>query len=287
MGGRHSSLELLASQIDVYLRSLQNPEASIDDLLAVTAETDAYVDLATLVDRVIEACGETGRIVHIPAEHCAIHAPATPLALTIASLFSVATAGPPVGDTLDVRTTRSGSRAQVIITAHVAAPRYARALTAAQQVARSYGGDLVINARLGFTRYCLDLPAAGRSPKGTVSVLLVDDSVEQVAALAELLERDGVAVDVATSGADALMRLRHDAPDVLVSDVQLPDMSGIDVIRRARSERPQLRAVLMSGYPSDHPSIANVLPEISAYFSKPIDVDELFEVVAARGLERG
>lgn len=285
MNARRSSHALLASRIDAYLRATHDSTEPLDDLLAAAAEPDARIELAALVDRVIAACGEAGRIVHVPAEQTVVLAPATPLALAIASLLYVATAGPPIAGAVDVRTTRNADRAQVIVTARVATPERARALTAVRKLARLHGGDLIVDAAARFTRYCLDLPAAALTPESVVSVLLVDDSVEQVAALAELLECDGVAIDIATTGADALARLGRTALDVLVSDVELPDMSGIDVIRRARTERPQLRTVLVSGYPSNHPRIAGVLPEISAYFSKPVDIDELFEVVTARALE--
>jgi CheY-like chemotaxis protein len=197
-------------------------------------------------------------------------------------LFYVATAGPPIGGLFDVRTSRLGRRAQLAITARVAEAHEARGLKLARRIAQDHGGDVEVRSISDATRYCLDLPASLAAFTGeALSVLLVDDDMEQVMALAELMRHDGVTIHFVTSGAEALAHLADRATDVLVSDIHLADMTGIDVIRNARRHQPDLRAFLVSGYPSNHPAVETALREVTAYFPKPVDVDELLQAVVS------
>lgn len=275
--------KVLVENIDAFLRQLQDPTTRIEQLVHHDGEKAVAVDLVGLVDRVIEVCGEGERITHISAQRAGVIGDPQQLALAIVSLMYVATAGPPIGSLLDVRTTRIGGRAQVMVTVNTTAAKRSKGLSVARGLIRKQGGDLLVTTGPGVTRYCVDMPATFKTSDVQISVLLVDDSIDQLLALSELLQHDGLTIHVATSGADALARLHGASPDVVVSDVDLPDMSGIDVIRRARLQRPQIRTVLVSGYPSNHPAVAGMLSEVSAYFSKPVDIDELLEVVVPTG----
>jgi CheY-like chemotaxis protein len=279
--------KVVVENIDAFLRQLQDPTIRIEELVHQHTDASVTIDLVGLVDRVIEVCGEGERITHIPSHRTSVVGDPHQLALAIVSLMYVATAGPPIGSLLDVRTARIGSRAQVMVTVNTTAAKRSKGLSVARRLVRNQGGDIVVTTGPGVTRYCVDMPASIRSITGSISVLLVDDSIDQLMALSELLQHDGLTIHVATSGADALARIHGAMPDVVVSDVDLPDMSGIDVIRRARQQRPQIRTVLVSGYPSNHPAVAGMLSEVSAYFSKPVNIDELLEVVvpACRGLD--
>ena len=114
-------------------------------------------------------------------------------------------------------------------------------------------------------------------------ILLVDDDPKLLEIVSVSLGRQGYRVRTAATGREALEHASGSPPHLLILDLDLPDMSGIDVIRRARVQRPQIRTVLMSGYPSTHPAVAGMLSEVSAYFSKPVDVDLLLEVVVPGG----
>jgi signal transduction histidine kinase/CheY-like chemotaxis protein len=100
------------------------------------------------------------------------------------------------------------------------------------------------------------LPAVERTtdpsdaPGGSERILIVedDDAVRHVAAMA--LQRLGYAVDVCASAEAALDRLRDgtDAPDLVLTDIVLKGMSGVDLASHARRARPTLRVLFMSGY---------------------------------------
>ena len=115
-----------------------------------------------------------------------------------------------------------------------------------------------------------------------ISVLLVDDNVEQVTALAAVLGSKGLAIELATSGREALARVASRAPDILIVDLQIPDMNGADVIRRARQVKAGLPAALLTGYPPDHPLIADAVAKARiSYLAKPVNVDALLALVTS------
>lgn len=110
-----------------------------------------------------------------------------------------------------------------------------------------------------------------------VAVLLVDDNVDQLTAFAKLLRAAGLHPEVASSGTAALAQIMHRAPDVLVVDGQLPDMSGADVIKRARKLTPNLPAIVVTGYPPHHPAVASALAvSDGAYIAKPVDLARFY-----------
>lgn len=67
-------------------------------------------------------------------------------------------------------------------------------------------------------------------------VLLIEDEPNIVEAIRFILERDGLRVSTHSDGADAVERVRHFAPDILLLDVMLPNRSGFDILRELRAD---------------------------------------------------
>jgi CheY-like chemotaxis protein len=138
------------------------------------------------------------------------------------------------------------------------------------------------------TRLSVDLPlplepVVRRVASATAgsAVLLVDDNADQLTAFAKLLRADGMRPEVACSGQDALAQIKRQAPDVLVVDGQLPDMTGADVIEYARRLLPHLPAVVVTGYPPHHPTIVSALAAShGAYVAKPVDLSVFYRELA-------
>jgi DNA-binding NtrC family response regulator len=123
--------------------------------------------------------------------------------------------------------------------------------------------------------------ARNQSPgmRAGVRVLLVDDDLEQLAALSILLRDRGLTVETARSGTDALAQIAQAAPDVLVVDAAMPDINGLEVIRRAHLMHPGLPAILLTGY--GRQAIDDALAAVrAAYLAKPVDLGALFDVLA-------
>jgi CheY-like chemotaxis protein len=120
------------------------------------------------------------------------------------------------------------------------------------------------------------LPAqSGRTARMTITqsnrrrVLVVDDDDDCCTALRLLLRRAGFDVDVATSGAAALLRIAEFPPDVLLSDLRMPGMDGLDLLREAHAANG-FPVILMSG---DGRSEDEVLSAgAAAYLVKPLDI---------------
>ncbi|HVY16243.1 MAG TPA: PAS domain S-box protein [Rhodopila sp.] len=130
----------------------------------------------------------------------------------------------------------------------------------------------------------LGTPNAANEDQDRPRVLLVDDDaiVRQVVALS--LEESGHAVIAVDSGSAALARLASDERvDILVSDLTMPAMDGLTLIRKAQECRPGLPAVLLTGYAGDGAALA-VGGAISGTFSllrKPVSGQQLAERINA------
>jgi DNA-binding response OmpR family regulator len=79
------------------------------------------------------------------------------------------------------------------------------------------------------------------------SILIIDDEPEVGRSLQRVLERAGFTVLTTTSGADGLSALEQNAPDVVITDIMMPKVHGIDVIRHIRNTFAGTRIIAISG----------------------------------------
>ena len=116
-------------------------------------------------------------------------------------------------------------------------------------------------------------------------ILVVDDERSMREFLAIMLARDGHDVVAAENGSQALASLRQRSFDLLISDIRMPDCSGIDVLREAKALQPDLPGILMTAFSSTQTAIEALRTGALDYISKPFDIDEMKRVVA-QALER-
>ena len=122
-----------------------------------------------------------------------------------------------------------------------------------------------------------------------VRVMLVDDEEMVLEVMAAFLEDSGFRVLVAANGAEALALLAaEEAVDVLITDLSMPGMDGIAVIRAAQARHPGLPAVLLTGYAGDDAALANRDIAGGAYslLRKPVGGAELVGCLRALARER-
>lgn len=116
----------------------------------------------------------------------------------------------------------------------------------------------------------------------TYRILAVDDAADNLFLLQTILEAEGYAVDVATSGQLALSKIQAAPPDLILLDVMMPEMSGYEVARRIRQQDklPSIPILLISAH--DEPSAVHLV-EIGAndFIAKPLDFEELLSRVRA------
>ena len=111
----------------------------------------------------------------------------------------------------------------------------------------------------------------------TWKVLLVDDEEEFVTALAERLELRGFEASVATNGGDALKRIDADEPDLVVLDVLMPGLGGLDVLDQIRKTDPQIKVILLTGRGSAEEDDQSVPLGAFDYLIKPVNIDDLIQ----------
>ena len=111
-------------------------------------------------------------------------------------------------------------------------------------------------------------------------ILVVDDE-PPIARLARAkLEVDGYAVVTATNGAEALLRIETDRPDLVVLDVMMPEMDGFEVLRRIRATS-QLPVIMLTARTGDSDKLIGLHSGADDYMTKPFNPDELSARVAA------
>jgi len=124
-------------------------------------------------------------------------------------------------------------------------------------------------------------PAVSQSSPGT-TVLVVDDDVMVLQAVVILLEDRGFNVLAAVDGVQGLHEYRKHRPDVVLTDIIMPQKEGISLIRDLRREFPEAKIIAMSGGGrmgnSDYITIAKTLGADTS-LNKPFDEDQLIETL--------
>jgi len=116
-------------------------------------------------------------------------------------------------------------------------------------------------------------------------VLLVDDEEEFVSALAERLDIRGIDTRVATDGEQALELIEAQSFDVIVLDVIMPGISGLEVLQRVKAQNIPSAVILLTGHGSTREGVEGMRMGAFDYLMKPLDIDELItkmkEAIAA------
>ena len=110
---------------------------------------------------------------------------------------------------------------------------------------------------------------------GGTKILIVDDEHIMRESLLGWLERDGYAVDVAGSGEEALDKLKHTHFDILLVDIKMEGISGLDVLKRVKEDDPDVAVVMITAYGSISTAIDAMKNGAYDYLLKPFDPNEL------------
>ena len=167
-------------------------------------------------------------------------------------------------------------------------------LPVTHQVVQRHGGDIFVESTPGAgTTFHIFLPLAAESVEARATelaqeiqamhdarrVLLIEDDVSVAAGLVSLLELEGLHVDIATTGEEALRRVEELDPDVVVLDVGLPDMDGTSVYTALAEQYPDLPIVFSTGH-ADKGKLNSLLerPHV-AFLLKPYESSALLGAI--------
>lgn len=112
------------------------------------------------------------------------------------------------------------------------------------------------------------------------TVLVVDDSVVDRKLIGGLLEKGpGLQLDFAVNGLDALAKIRAQPPDVIVTDLQMPEMNGLDLVRAVSIHHSDIPVILMTAHGSEELAVAALEQGAASYVPKSKTADKLLDTV--------
>ena len=110
-------------------------------------------------------------------------------------------------------------------------------------------------------------------------ILIAGHEEETAQALARLVCREGLTPLLAKGGAEALQLVRAGDPDVLLVDFRMPEMDGMELMRKARELDPELPVILITGFPEVRGAVEAIRAGAHDYLAKPFDHNEVLRVV--------
>src|SRR5919201_711090 len=105
------------------------------------------------------------------------------------------------------------------------------------------------------------------------AILIVDDEVSILNSLAPILEDEGYQATTAKSGQEALKMIQDAAPDLVLLDVSMPGMDGIDTLKRAREQAPDVQYVMMSGHGTIETAVRETMLGEYYFLEKPLSLE--------------
>jgi len=117
------------------------------------------------------------------------------------------------------------------------------------------------------------------------SLLIVDDELSMRQFLTHLFQREGHTVRVAENGRKAMSLLREQVADVIISDVKMPDMGGIELLRAARDLHPDVEVIMMTAFANEQTAHEAFLLGAFDFVHKPFD-NELLKEKVTRALQK-
>ncbi len=168
-------------------------------------------------------------------------------------------------------------------------------LALSQQIVERHGGELNMDSTPGVgTTMHVAIPtadsteakpaedvAADELGRSDVAVLVVDDDENVLLPLCKYLDRAGYKAIPARSGEEGLSAVDEHDPDIVISDVGMPGMDGLELCRRLRTDRPSLPVVLMSGWAGSADPPRATQAGAVALLSKPFALRQVSELIDA------
>lgn len=121
---------------------------------------------------------------------------------------------------------------------------------------------------------------------GGASILIADDNEDFLALLTRRVEKMGHLVVAATDGRKAIEALKNRKFDLLIIDLQMPDMSGLDVIKSTQKYAPDLTIIIITGHGSIENAVEALRYRVFDYLTKPLESLKVFEITVYRALNQ-
>jgi len=111
------------------------------------------------------------------------------------------------------------------------------------------------------------------------SILIVDDELLIRDLLYDFFSSHGWDIATAENGSKALGILKDKDIDLVLTDLKMPEMDGMDLTRQMRDDYPDIPVVIMTGFPSVDSAVAALRSRVADYVTKPFNINELYKIV--------
>lgn len=106
-------------------------------------------------------------------------------------------------------------------------------------------------------------------------ILIIDDEVEFASTLCQRLRLRSIETAEAHSGADGLVKIEEFKPDIVILDLKMPDMNGLDMLAEIKGRESKVEVIMLTGHGSTASGIAAMEKGAFDYIMKPVDLGEL------------
>lgn len=120
-----------------------------------------------------------------------------------------------------------------------------------------------------------------------LSVLVVDDDQDILEYLQDFLSAEGFEVTTLADPTQAVERIRDEVFHLVVLDLMMPKVSGIDLLEQIRGVDDDIAVIILTGYPTLETASASIAHDVSAYINKPFTPDDFREVIARIAKKKG
>ena len=110
-------------------------------------------------------------------------------------------------------------------------------------------------------------------------VLIVDDEADFTEILSQRMESRGVTVDTAAGGREALEKVKDKSYDAIVLDLSMPEMDGMETLRKLLGENPDLQVIMLTGYATIEKGIEAIKLGAMDFLKKPAELSDLLEQI--------
>ncbi len=112
-----------------------------------------------------------------------------------------------------------------------------------------------------------------------IRILVVDDEPEMCHLIKQILKREGYQIDVSFSGIEALQKIKSFNYHLLLTDLEMPEVDGIELTRKAKKQNPEIRVIMVTGNATVDADIRSLRHKIDGYIRKPFNISKLRKVV--------
>ena len=113
----------------------------------------------------------------------------------------------------------------------------------------------------------------------TIKVLLVDDEIDFVEAMAERIKMRDIDAGAVFNGDKALELVVNQVPDVMVLDLQMPGLHGMEVLKQVKKTNPEVQVIILTGFGSETEKIQAICMGAYEYLRKPVEIERLVGII--------